>query len=150
MCWSCKCHPLCFLLCETGWAVGKLTTSFLLLNSSHSCMHVLRLACDSRAFSIPFRLLILISSLPLLFPLQFTFCAAHFPAVWRPMRRKRTRTVPVSQPVDSALRQLPRWVIFCCTVIKNVNFRVKQNIYCIKKIGLDLIIFPTSGQRLLA
>ena len=27
-------------------------------------MHVLRLACDSRAFSIPFRLLILISSLP--------------------------------------------------------------------------------------
>ena len=35
-------------------------------------------------------------------------------------------TVPVSQLVDSALRQLPRWVIFCCTVIKNVNFRVKQ------------------------
>ena len=22
VCWSCKCLPLCFLLCRTGWAVG--------------------------------------------------------------------------------------------------------------------------------
>ena len=35
MCWSCKCCPLCFLLCETGWAAGKLTTSTSTLITCH-------------------------------------------------------------------------------------------------------------------